>query len=491
MKKFTKIMSLACCALFAGASLANAEDYVWKYVNTGDATTYAVRNDGSLWAWGWNELGQAGNGIKERSAMPTLTNGDLKWKKVAGGKAYAFFLAEDGSLWAAGSAESGIQGTGDGIGHKVLTRIGTDNNWVDVACTRFWGYTAFAIKSDGTLWGWGQNTSAQLGIGNIQTQIVPVQIGTDTDWKQVAVGSSSVIAIKNDGSLWGWGGNMRGEVFGYKGRQATPVRLGNANDWSYVCMIDYRAYGVKNDGTMWAWGDNSANLLGLNTETDEEGVVTVSQVTEPTQVTAITGNVISISGCENTMSVSTGTDGIIDKVWMFGSNTDGALGDGKGLGNGNTGIPFMTTPVSPSLKSSLKMDYVASGQNYTMVVTTDGDIWGWGCNRGGQLGDETLYDQLQTAYKLKPTLINCPQDEITTSISDAVAQDTEISINGSVVSLQTEGRLTSATIYNLQGAAVMILSASESSWNISSLPQGTYIAKFVVDGKAFTSKFAK
>ena len=161
------------------------------------------------------------------------------------------------------------------------------------------------------------------------------------------------------------------------------------------------------------------------------------------------------------------------------------------LGNGNTGIPFMTTPVSPSLKSSLKMDYVASGQNYTMVVTTDGDIWGWGCNRGGQLGDETLYDQLQTAYKLKPTLINCPQDEITTSISDAVAQDTEISINGSVVSLQTEGRLTSATIYNLQGAAVMILSASESSWNISSLPQGTYIAKFVVDGKAFTSKFAK
>lgn len=173
---------------------------------------------------------------------------------------------------------------------------------------------------------------------------------------------------------------------------------------------------------------------------------------------------------------------------MFGSNTDGALGDGKGLGNGNTGIPFATTPVNPSLKSSLEMNYVASGQNYTMVVTTDGDIWGWGCNRGGQLGDETLYDQLQTAYKLKPTLINCPQDEISTSISDAVAQNTEISINGSVVSLKTEGRLTSATIYNLQGAAVMILAASETSWNISSLPQGTYIVKFVVDGKAFTSK---
>lgn len=491
MKKFTKMMSLACCALFAGASMANADDYVWKYVNTGDATTYAVRNDGSLWAWGWNELGQAANGISERSAVPTLTNAQFSWKKVAGGKAYAFFLAEDGSLWAAGSAESGVQGTGDGLPHKVLTRIGTDNDWADVTCSRFWGYSAFGIKTDGTLWGWGQNSSGQLGLGNIISQTTPAQVGTDSDWKQVSTGASSVIAIKNDGSLWGWGGNMSGELFGYTGSQYSPVRLGEANDWSYVCMIDYRAYAVKKDGTLWAWGDNSTNLLGLNSSLDEDGYVSESTIAEPTQVTAITDKVLSISGCENTLSVSTGTDEVINKVWMFGYNTDGALGDGNGKGNGNTGIPFAATPVNPSLKSSLTMSCVASGQNYTVVLTTDGDIWGWGCNRGGQLGDETLYDQLQTAYRLKPTLINCPQDQVETSISDAVSENTQISIQGSEVSLQTEGRLTSAVIYNMQGAAVMILSASENNWNISSLAKGTYIAKFIVDGKVYTSKFLK
>ena len=123
-------------------------------------------------------------------------------------KAYGFFLAEDGSLWAAGTATNGVQGTNDGVDHKVLTRIGTDNDWADMACSRFWGYSAFAIKTNGTLWAWGENSAGQLGIGNTQAQTLPVQVGTDTDWKQVAAGVSSVLALKADGSLWGWGNGL-------------------------------------------------------------------------------------------------------------------------------------------------------------------------------------------------------------------------------------------------------------------------------------------
>ena len=420
MKKFTKMCAVAACALFAGTATVSAEDYVWKSVTAGDATTYGIRSDGSLWSWGWNEKGQSGNGVSERTATPTLADGNRVWKKTVGGKAYGFFLAEDGSLWAAGTATNGVQGTNDGVDHKVLTRIGTDNDWVDMACSRFWGYSAFAIKTNGTLWSWGENSAGQLGIGNTQAQTLPVQVGTDTDWKQVATGVSSVLALKTDGSLWGWGLNMNGELFGYEGRQSSPVRLGSETDWEKVLVIEFRAYAVKKDGTLWAWGDNSRNLLGFNTPTEEEStsegnpveVVTEPQITKPTQVTAVEGEVLAVSGCENTLSVATGTDGIIEKVWMFGSNADGALGDGKGLGNGNKDIPFATVPVNPSLKSSLKFTSMSSGQNYTMMLTDDGDIWGWGCNRGGQLGDETPNDQLQVAYKLKPIVINCPQDEV-------------------------------------------------------------------------------
>ena len=491
--------AVAACALFAGTATVSAEDYVWKSVTAGDATTYGIRSDGSLWSWGWNEKGQSGNGVSERTATPTLADGNRVWKKTVGGKAYGFFLAEDGSLWAAGTATNGVQGTNDGVDHKVLTRIGTDNDWVDMACSRFWGYSAFAIKTNGTLWSWGENSAGQLGIGNTQAQTLPVQVGTDTDWKQVATGVSSVLALKTDGSLWGWGLNMNGELFGYEGRQSSPVRLGSETDWEKVLVIEFRAYAVKKDGTLWAWGDNSRNLLGFNTPTEEEStsegnpveVVTEPQITKPTQVTAVEGEVLAVSGCENTLSVATGTDGIIEKVWMFGSNADGALGDGKGLGNGNKDIPFATVPVNPSLKSSLKFTSMSSGQNYTMMLTDDGDIWGWGCNRGGQLGDETPNDQLQVAYKLKPIVINCPQDEVSSvgSLKDGKV-DAAVSFDGQVLALQSDGLLTSGRIYDMNGAAVMILAASETSWNVATLSQGVYVAEFMIDGAPVTYKFA-
>ena len=499
MKKFTKMCAVAACALFAGAVSVNAEDYTWKSVTAGDATTWGIRSDGSLWSWGWNEKGQGGNGVSERTATPTLADGNRVWKKVVGGKAYGFFLAEDGSLWAAGTAESGVQGTNDGVDHKVLTRIGTDNDWADMACSRFWGYSAFAIKTNGTLWAWGENSAGRLGIGNTQAQTLPVQVGTDTDWKQVAAGVSSVLALKADGSLWGWGLNMYGELFGYEGRQSLPVRLGSETDWEKVLVIEFRAYAVKKDGTLWAWGDNSLNLLGFNTPTEEEStsegnpveVVTEPRITKPTQVTAVEGEVLAVSGCENTLSVATGTDGIIEKVWMFGSNADGALGDGKGLGNGNKDIPFATVPVNPSLKSSLKFTTMSSGQSYTMMLTDDGDIWGWGCNRGGQLGDETPNDQLQVAYKLKPIVINCPQDEVSSvgSLKDGKV-DVAVSFDGQVLALQSDGLLTSGRIYDMNGAAVMILAASETSWNVATLSQGVYVAEFMIDGAPVTYKFA-
>ena len=499
MKKFTKMCAVAACALFAGTATVSAEDYVWKSVTAGDATTYGIRSDGSLWSWGWNEKGQSGNGVSERTATPTLADGNRVWKKTVGGKAYGFFLAEDGSLWAAGTATNGVQGTNDGVDHKVLTRIGTDNDWADMACSRFWGYSAFAIKTNGTLWSWGENSAGQLGIGNTQAQTLPVQVGTETDWTQGAAGVSSGLALKTDGSLWGWGLNMNGELFGYEGRQSSPVRLGSETDWEKVLVIEFRAYAVKKDGTLWAWGDNSRNLLGFNTPTEEEStsegnpveVVTEPQITKPTQVTAVEGEVLAVSGCENTLSVATGTDGIIEKVWMFGSNADGALGDGKGLGNGNKDIPFATVPVNPSLKSSLKFTSMSSGQNYTMMLTDDGDIWGWGCNRGGQLGDETPNDQLQVAYKLKPIVINCPQDEVSSvgSLKDGKV-DAAVSFDGQVLALQSDGLLTSGRIYDMNGAAVMILAASETSWNVATLSQGVYVAEFMIDGAPVTYKFA-
>ena len=84
--------------------------------------------------------------------------------------------------------------------------MGTDTDWAYVTSVRFWGYTALAIKTDGTLWGWGSNSSNQLGTGNTgKNETTPIQIGTDNNWKTVTMGVAHTMAIKTDGTLWGWG----------------------------------------------------------------------------------------------------------------------------------------------------------------------------------------------------------------------------------------------------------------------------------------------
>lgn len=431
MKKITR--SFVVAGLLALATSVNAQEHVWKYVATGDASTYAIRDDGTLWTCGWNEKGQLGvPAVSERTAEWQCVGTDTDWKKVIGGKAYAFFIKEDGSLWAAGTSESGVQGTGDGIDHKELVRVGTDNDWVDVAVSHFWGYSAIGLKQDGTIWGWGQNTSYQLGLGDRDTRTTPVQIGTDTDWKQVSLGSSHCVALKQDGTIWGWGQNTSGQLgLGNSTSQSSPVQIGTENDWVYVKAIDNRTYAVKADGTLWATGDNYSNLLGFNQSDDE----LVSLYYEFTKVTTIPDGVISVSGCENTTTIAVGNDGVITQIYALGSNSDGALGDGNGklmtTTSSSDEMPFSAKPVNPLLPAGQTYSMLASGQGYSFVLTTDGKFYAWGRNKGGQLGDGSEKEQLQTSYQKKPIEIACPggatpggdDDDVVTVASDDIPSD--------------------------------------------------------------------
>ena len=408
MKRFTQ--TLLAVGLLALPMASNAQEHVWKYVETGDATSYAIRDDGTLWSCGWNEKGQMGvPSVSERTAEWQMVGQDTNWKKVVGGKAYAFFIKEDGSLWAAGTSESGVQGTGDGVDHRELVRVGEDNDWADVSVSRFWGYSAIGLKTDGTIWGWGSNSSNQLGLEGVSSRITPVQIGTDNDWKMVTMGADHTVALKNDGTMWGWGKNYGGQLgTGDLQSKQAPVQIGTDNDWVYVKAIDNRTYAIKADGSLWATGDNQNNLLGFN---QAEGQL-VSIYNEFTKVTSVPNGVIAISGCESTTTFAVGKDGKITEIYALGSNVDGGLGDGNGklltATSSSDDMPFSAIPVKPLLSDGLTYSILSSGQSYSLVLTTDGKLYGWGRNKGGQLGDGTEYEQLQTSYQKKPIEIPCP-----------------------------------------------------------------------------------
>src|SRR5262249_59266802 len=104
-------------------------------------------------------------------------------------------------------------------------QVGTDANWASVAA----GYThTVAVKTDGTLWAWGQNGYyGQLGLGDWENRAAPTPVGTDANWASAAAGHRHTAAIKTDPTLWAWGYNHSGEIGDGTTRQRNaPVQVG-------------------------------------------------------------------------------------------------------------------------------------------------------------------------------------------------------------------------------------------------------------------------
>jgi alpha-tubulin suppressor-like RCC1 family protein len=175
-----------------------------------------------------------------RSFSP-LQTGQNDWRlptgtgtpAVAIGHNHAVILASDGSLWTWGENGFGWQvlGLGSSIRTQAcLRRIGLEANWVNIAVC---GSTTLALKTDGTIWAWGENLYGQLGDGTMAPdQASPVRSVPGNDWKQVASGGSHSVALRQDGTLWSWGNNAGGQLGdGTTNWSRIPVRVGSSTNW--------------------------------------------------------------------------------------------------------------------------------------------------------------------------------------------------------------------------------------------------------------------
>ena len=418
----------AALALATSAFAAETEAPVWKAVSASDNTTYAIKADGTLWGWGSGEEGElAGTDVKLAS-VPKQMSTDTDWKAVYGARGCGFFLKENGTLWTIGSNEKGMSGVGDGLTkHTTLTQVGTDTDWECVYTSITWCYTVLAKKTNGTLWAWGAGETFALGTGKAENSAVPIQVGTDNDWKEASIGNGHVLALKNDGSLWGWGFAPYGQLLNDATSVKVPTRLGT-DTWAHVKAIDNASYGIKADGTLWAWGDNQRNLLGLDLNMDEvenENDGTLANVKVPTQITAITAPVTQISGCEKARVAL-----VEGKIYTWGDNSNGALGNGKGqaleVGSGQ----YQYKPKEITLPESVVPTFISCGQLFTTLIDTEGTLYGWGTNRWGQLGN--YVDETNMTFEPSPIQLGVPAppkpgeytfdaENIPTSLADAVS----------------------------------------------------------------------
>lgn len=233
-------------------------DQNWASASTSGHSTAALKTNGTLWTWGTNQLGQLGDGSNIARELPAQVGSATNWKQVANVGTTTLALQTDGTLWAWGYGFLRGNGTLDAV--NVPTRTGTATDWRILGELSAVTSMAAAIKTDGSLWVWGDNDFGELGLGAAQIgqeQLLPQRVGTGTDWKSVSTGSQFTVALKTDGSLWTWGHNNLGQLGdGTTTDRSVPTRVGAATDWAQVSAGDGFALAVKTDGSLWAWGAN-------------------------------------------------------------------------------------------------------------------------------------------------------------------------------------------------------------------------------------------
>jgi len=243
----------------------------WSSTYAMHAQMLAIKNDGSLWAWGLNANGECGNGTAGSQNFITTPEriGTSSWISVAVGYSYSIGIQANGTLWAWGLNDRGQFGNGlsDGLAHSLPEQMGTESDWEKVYTS---GYTSFAIKTDGSLWAWGDSNTIGY-LGTMVENWSPHQIGTTSDWASISACLPTAMGVKTDGTLWVWGstqptntdyyGNGIGNTSDYR----YPTQVGSDTDWQSAATDHYEFKAIKTDGTLWAWGKNYLGILGDGT----------------------------------------------------------------------------------------------------------------------------------------------------------------------------------------------------------------------------------
>lgn len=206
----------------------------WQSVSAGANFAMAIKTDGTLWGWGAGNDGRlAQNSVTDYSS-PVQVGALTDWAQVSCGAESVLALKTDGTLWAWGRNANGTVGDGTAITRSSPVQIGALTTWAQIASS---AYTSAAIKTDGTLWAWGFNGNGAVGINSNADVSSPVQIGSLTTWASVngsqGDGTSGFQAIKTDGTLWSWGNNGFGALGdGTVISRSSPVQIGSLTTWS-------------------------------------------------------------------------------------------------------------------------------------------------------------------------------------------------------------------------------------------------------------------
>ena len=425
-------------------------------LSAGDTHTVEIRN-GELWAYGLNNNGQLGSGDNTDSNIPVRVGSDTDWVSVSVGgdsqetsphnihhqnghvSGYTLAIKSNGTLWAWGDSTYGQLGTANNEDNNTdPVQVGSNTNWVSVSTG---DHHAVAIRSDGTLWAWGENNHGQLGNNSTTDSNTPIQIaaGAGFHWVGASAGggdyldaipenqnlSGHTVAIKvenantSNRTLWAWGYNSHGQLgTGNTAESHVPVQVGTDADWESVSAGESHTVAIKTNGKLYAWGYNYYRQLGVYAFTDIlSPAIEDTQATDWSSVSAGSWHTAAIKDngtlwtCgrndygekgDGTLALAIGfaqestlattwtsvSAGALHTVAIQGGNTLFTWGDNYfgQLGNGTQTNKYVATQESTE---ATDWNSTVGGGKHTIAIKAGGTLWAWGYNLRGQLGDDT------------------------------------------------------------------------------------------------------
>lgn len=374
------------------ATTANELDSIDNVVSIVESSNriYAADTDGNLWTWSMygNDIRQVegANNIvqliknKDKGVLALDRDGVI-WQcddatlklnqlsgidrasKISSGTSHFAVLRTDGSVWTWGDNSKGQLGNGGALFYKTPVKLESISNVKAAAATKEY---SVILKNDGTVWTFGSNKNGVLGDGNRTDKYAPTQVQGLTDVEKISASATHVLALKEDGTVWAWGSNDSGQLGdGTYTDRLTPVQVKNIKNVADIAALNQFSIVLLKNGNVWTWGNS-----GYGVESDKVKI----DRTLPIQVNELYGIKMISAGYDHILALKSDRT-----VWALGSNGSGQYGYEVPQKELDKMKPLRVSGVSD-------VKYIAAGYYHNIAIKWNGTVIGWGDNSFGQLG---------------------------------------------------------------------------------------------------------